>query len=73
MVDDDEENKARLDDFEHLSHFDPEDEFLQSSRSFSIIDSVMSKDFGKNDGLAGRISSKSATSEFSILQQSVVS
>jgi hypothetical protein len=31
------------DDFEHLSQYDPDDEFLRSSRSISIIDSIMSK------------------------------
>lgn len=31
-----------MDDFEHLSQFDPDDQFLQSERSFSIIDSVVS-------------------------------
>ena len=29
-------------DFEHLSNFDPDDQSLQSERSFSIIDSVVS-------------------------------
>jgi hypothetical protein len=29
-------------DFEHLSHFDPDDEFLQSEESISIIGSILS-------------------------------
>lgn len=44
------------DDFEHLSQYDPEDEFLRSSRSVSIIDSILSK------------KSVSKTSDFSIIQ-----
>jgi hypothetical protein len=31
------------DDFEHLSQYDPNDEFLTSSKSISIIESIMSK------------------------------
>jgi hypothetical protein len=31
-------------DFDHLSNFDPEDEFLQSEQSYSIIGSVLTKD-----------------------------
>ena len=41
--DDDEEDEAQfVDDFEHLSQFDPDDMFLQSEKSFSIIDSIVS-------------------------------
>ena len=32
------------DNFEHLSNFDPEDEFLRNSKSFSVIGSVISND-----------------------------
>ena len=31
-------------DFDHLSNFDPEDDFLKSESSYSIIGSVISKD-----------------------------
>ena len=44
-----------LDDFEHLSQYDPDDEFLRSSRSASIIESILSK------------KSVSQTSDFSIV------
>ena len=50
-----------------MSQFDPEDEFLQSERSFSIIDSIVGGE-GSKFG-----SSKSSTSEFSIVQPSVMS
>lgn len=30
-------------DFEHLSQYDPDDEFLRSNKSVSIIDSILSK------------------------------
>lgn len=33
-----------VNNFEHLSNFDPEDEFLSSNKSFSLIGSVVSKD-----------------------------
>ena len=33
-----------LQDFDHLSNFDPEDDFLQSQNSYSIIESVICKD-----------------------------
>ena len=32
-----------IDDFDHISNFDPDDEFLNNERSFSIIGSVLSK------------------------------
>ena len=38
-------SKAELSqNFEHLSNFDPEDDFLKSDRSFSVIGSVLAKD-----------------------------
>ena len=43
------------DDYEHLSQYDPEDEFLRTSRSVSIIDSILSRQ------------SVSNTSDFSII------
>ena len=43
------------DDFEHISQYDPDDEFLRSSRSVSIIESILSK------------KSISQTSEFSVI------
>ena len=43
------------DDFEHLSQYDPDDEFLRSNKSVSIIDSILSK------------KSISQTSDFSII------
>jgi hypothetical protein len=54
---DEEEAKAEgfHDDFEHLSQYDPDDEFLRSNKSMSIIDSILS---GKK--------SFSKTSEFSM-------
>jgi len=48
---------AQLDDFEHLSQYDPDDEFLQSSRSFSVIESILSR------------KSVSKTSEFSLVSK----
>jgi hypothetical protein len=42
-------------DFEHLSQYDPDDEFLRSNKSVSIIDSILSK------------KSISQTSDFSII------
>ena len=56
--------EATLDDFEHLSQYDPEDEFLRSSRSVSIIESIMSR------------KSVSQTSDFSLVsagKRSVIS
>lgn len=50
-------------DFEHLSNFDPEDEFLQSEQSYSVIGSVISRD---EDAL-------SEYSDFSIVSSSRVS
>ena len=55
-----------MEDFEHLSQYDPDDEFLRSSKSVSIIDSILSK------------KSISHTSEFSIItskkdSQSIIS
>jgi len=48
------------DSFEHLSQYDPDDEFLKSSRSLSIIESIVGKQ--------GRASSAlSESSEFSII------
>jgi|JI10StandDraft_1071094.scaffolds.fasta_scaffold890181_1 hypothetical protein len=32
-----------IDDFDHISNFDPDDEFLNNERSFSVIGSVLSK------------------------------
>jgi hypothetical protein len=38
-------SKGELDDnFEHLSNFDPEDEFLNSNKSFSVLGSVLFND-----------------------------
>lgn len=51
-----------MDDFEHLSQFDPDDEFLQSERSFSIIESLVS-----GNQSMGVQSLKSGSSEFSIV------
>ena len=51
------------DSFDHLSQYDPDDQLIQSERSFSIIDSYMSKSNDKK--LFG--SAKSETSEFSII------
>jgi hypothetical protein len=48
------------DSFEHLSQYDPDDQFLQTKRSYSIIESILS-----NDGKAK--SEISETSEFSII------
>lgn len=31
------------DSFEHLSNFDPDDQFLKSNRSMSIIESIIAK------------------------------
>ena len=59
------------DSFDHLSQYDPDDEFLKSNRSLSIIESIIAKD--------GRIGSSavSESSEFSIISskhvQSVIS
>lgn len=41
-IEDDVDDGKFNDDFEHLSHFDPDDMFLQSEHSFSIIDSIVS-------------------------------
>ena len=49
--------------FEHLSNFDPEDEFLQSEKSFSVIGSMISKE---NDKL-------SEYSDFSVVSSSRIS
>ena len=49
--------------FEHLSNFDPEDEFLQSDQSFSVIGSMISKN---NDKL-------SEYSDFSVVSSSRIS
>ena len=38
-----EKMKELGDSFDHLSQYDPDDEFLKSSRSFSIIESIVSK------------------------------
>ena len=32
-----------IDDFDHISNFDPEDEFLNNDWSFSVIGSILSK------------------------------
>ena len=48
------------DSFEHLSQYDPDDQFLQTKRSFSIIESILSN----NGGVKSEISE---TSEFSII------
>lgn len=48
------------DSFDHLSQYDPDDEFLKSNRSLSIIESIVSKN--------GRgTSALSESSEFSII------
>ena len=49
------------DSFDHLSQYDPDDEFLKSNRSLSIIGSIMAKD-GRADS-----SALSESSEFSII------
>ena len=48
------------DSFDHLSQYDPDDEFLKSSRSLSIIESLVAKE-GKGT------SALSESSEFSII------
>ena len=50
-----------LDSFDHLSQYDPDDEFLKSNRSLSIIEGIVSK-HGQ-----GGASSLSESSEFSII------
>ena len=50
-----------MDSFDHLSQYDPDDEFLQSNRSLSIIESIVSK-HGR-----GGASALSESSEFSII------
>lgn len=52
------------DDWEHLSQFDPDDEFLQSERSFSIIDSLVS-----SNRSMGVKSLQSRSSDFSIVSK----
>lgn len=53
------------DSFDHLSQYDPDDEFLKSNRSLSIIESIV--------GMQGRVGSSQAaaalseSSEFSII------
>jgi len=58
--------KDFADSFDHLSQYDPDDEFLQSNRSLSIIGSIIAKD--------GRVSSSalSESSEFSIISSNNV-
>ena len=57
-------SKADLEDnFEHLSNFDPEDEFLSNDKSFTVVGSVVTND---EDSL-------SSYSDFSILSGSRVS
>ena len=54
-----------MDSFDHLSQYDPDDEFLKSSRSLSIIESIVSKQ--------GRgTSALSESSEFSIISSNNV-
>mmetsp|Transcript_18084 Transcript_18084/g.22602 ORF Transcript_18084/g.22602 Transcript_18084/m.22602 type:complete len:104 (-) Transcript_18084:4046-4357(-) len=50
------------DSFEHLSQYDPDDEFLKSNRSLSIIESIIAK-----EGRIGSSSALSESSEFSII------
>ena len=52
-----------MEDFEHLSNFDPEDEFLSNNKSYSIVGSVISNDE----------ETLSNYSEFSILSDSRIS
>ena len=53
------------DSFEHLSQYDPDDEFLKSNRSLSIIESIIAKD--------GRgTSALSESSDFSIISSNNV-
>ena len=55
-----EKMKSLGDSFDHLSQYDPDDEFLKSSRSLSIIESIVSRN--------GRgTSALSESSEFSII------
>lgn len=57
-------SKAELDkNFDHLSNFDPDDEFLRSEESFSVIGSLVAKD----------VDSISEYSDFSIVSDSRVS
>jgi len=49
---------ASLDSFEHLSQYDPDDEFLQSNNSISLIECI---------SLKKQSSQVSETSEFSII------
>lgn len=46
--------------FEHLSQYDPDDQFLKSDRSLSVIDSILSMAGGTRDN-------RSESSEFSII------
>ena len=50
------------DSFDHLSQYDPDDQFLQSKRSLSIIESILSK-----HGTSEAFEVLSETSEFDII------
>ena len=50
------------DSFDHLSQYDPDDQLIRSDRSYSIIESFISK-----DGKGNPSRPLSETSEFSII------
>ena len=54
--------KQDLDQFEHLSQYDPDDEFLKS-RTVSVLESVMSGDYKSRSG-------RSELSDYSIIEGS---
>jgi len=55
-------SEDRPEDYEHLSHYDPDDEFLKS-RTVSVIESVITGDYKKKAG-------KSDLSDYSIIDLS---
>ena len=67
MEEKDSQDQRAFEDFEHLSQFDLDYEFLQSENSFSIIDSVMTGN--QSYGVKSMVSAggQSSTSEFSIV------
>jgi hypothetical protein len=61
------------DDFEHLSNFDPEDEFLNSNRSLSVVGSVILKNRNSRPLESGKdcdLDSIASYSEFSVISGS---
>jgi transglutaminase-like putative cysteine protease len=55
-------SEDKADEYEHLSHYDPDDEFLKS-RTVSVIESVISGEYKKKEG-------KSELSDYSIIDLS---